>query len=105
MIRGIFVLLLLASFPALACESSADCDPGSRCIHDPGQMTGVCVSALGNRTGSANSAFDPLKDPTSKACTSDVDCAYGGSCTKQAGQVHGVCAGGLSGGMHGTGPH
>ena len=104
MIRSLFVLLLVASLPAVACESNTDCDPGSRCTREPGQMSGVCISALNNRPDSA-SPFDKLKAPTGKTCQSDVQCGFGSSCNKKSGQVFGVCSGDMGGGIPAVGAH
>jgi hypothetical protein len=104
MIRGVFVLLLVASFPVVACDSAADCDAGSVCKREPGQMSGVCVSALGNRTDTT-SPFDKVRGPNTKACTSDAECAFGSSCSRQSGQVYGVCRSTMGGGVPNVGPH
>jgi len=102
MIRSALVLLLLASFPAVACESNADCDAGSRCTRQPGQMSGVCISALGNRTDTT-SPYDKLKGPSAKTCTSDTQCAFGSSCSRKTGQMYGVCGGTTGSGIANVG--
>ena len=104
MIRSLFVLLLFASFQAVACESNADCDAGSRCTRQPGQMSGVCVSALNNRPD-GQAPFDKLKGPAAKTCQSDVQCGFGSSCNKSSGQVFGICSGDTGRGSPAVGPH
>ena len=104
MIRGLFVLLLLASCPAVACESNTDCDPGLRCTREPGQMSGVCVSVLNNRPDSP-APFDKLKGATAKTCQSDVQCGFGSSCNKKSGEVYGTCTGDMGGGIPAVAPH
>jgi len=106
MIRWTFLLMLLTSSYALACEFDSDCAAGSHCVRQGGQMSGICASRT-DPGGPVDRTSDPFQraNPSGQGCTSDTQCNFGCQCQKAPNQVYGVCTGGIGvnvGGMHST---
>jgi len=88
------VVMALACCPApsLACSFDTDCEPGSHCVKDAGQIHGYCMGGMfpGNQYDRA-----PVRDPLDirgtrgNTCSFDVDCGPGGRCVKSG--LYGVC--------------
>ena len=98
---------------ALACSFDTDCNVGSKCVKQGGNLYGVCVGGLnpGNaydrqpvydpldmnrgssRTGSTG---DSRKRQDSNGtygdtCSFDLDCGVSGKCVKKSGSLYGTC--------------
>ena len=88
--------LLFLTLPslALACQFDTDCQPGSTCAKQSGQLNGVCYGGIqpGNQYDQkpVRDALDP-NHKVGNTCQFDVDCGPGNSCAKPASQVYGVC--------------
>ena len=85
--------LALTSGSATACSFNTDCDIGSRCVKQYGELDGVCVGGMypGNSNDDA-----PVYQPGSRrgyTCSFNTDCDVGQSCVKQSGSIDGVCMG------------
>lgn len=90
------LLTTIAAFngPAWACSFDTDCQPGSKCVKERGQIYGVCMGGLfpGN-TNDRQPVTAPL-DPnqtTGNTCSFDVECGPGSKCVKNSGSINGVC--------------
>jgi len=87
-------LLLGMAQSASACMFDTDCDVGSKCAKNSGQLYGICVGGL--NPGNSNDrtpVYDPL-DPNGTVgdtCQFDVDCGPGNKCFKKPGGLYGAC--------------
>lgn len=76
-----------------ACETNFDCELGSRCVRESGQMIGACLGGMnpGNsndrRPGRISSG---TTDNIGKTCSTNFDCDLGARCVKSGG-MEGVC--------------
>jgi hypothetical protein len=77
---------------AMACQSDADCQPGSKCVQSSVLIPGVCVwgPPPGNQNDqkSVYSTTDPNRT-NGKTCQFNTDCGPGSECVKSSGM--GVC--------------
>lgn len=90
------VVLAVLLFPAIsfACSFDTDCDVGSKCIKQSGQIYGYCAGGLnpGN-----DSDKRPVRDPldinktAGNTCSFNTDCGPGSKCLKESGHIKGVC--------------
>ena len=94
--RCLFCLaMLLISSPALACQFHTDCDAGSRCEKDRGQLYGVCKSGLNpGNSFDRKPVYDPLDDSRGDTCSFNTDCSPGSRCEKEPGSLYGTCVSG-----------
>lgn len=94
LIRFLPLLLLLLSAPAFACLTSADCEPGSRCLRPSGRLYGVCAGGLspGDRydRGAQQEPRRLRHGNEGATCSFNIDCWPNGVCYKEHG-VYGVC--------------
>jgi hypothetical protein len=88
------VVAVVAWGTAGACQFDTDCQVGSKCLKQSGQLYGMCVGGMqpGNN-------FDqrPVRDPldinhsAGNTCQFDPDCGPGSKCMKTSGQLYGTC--------------
>jgi hypothetical protein len=88
----IALALLAASSSAIACQFTVDCDVGSTCVKQDGQLDGVCVGGInpGNR-GDDDPYKDDMGGTVGMTCSFNTDCDVGEKCVKEGGQIDGVC--------------
>ena len=87
------IIFIIGSPNVIACSFDTDCDVGSKCVKQRGNIYGWCVGGLnpGNQND-RRPARDPL-DLTGKkgnTCSFDLDCGVGGKCVKGGG-IYGTC--------------
>lgn len=87
---------LLSPTLSLACSFDTDCDVGSKCIKESGQIYGYCAGGL--NPGNDNDR-EPVRDPldinqtAGDTCSFNTDCGPGSKCLKDGG-IKGVCVSG-----------
>jgi len=85
--------LLLLSSIALACSFDTDCQPGSKCLKNDGQIYGICVGGIspGNKNDQKPvSAPLDVNRTYGNTCSFDTDCGPGSVCVKRGG-IEGTC--------------
>lgn len=90
----VFALILFPG-PVFACEYDFDCEPGSKCVKDIGELDGYCAGGTMPGNSYDQKPYKDPADPTDSegdTCQFDTDCGAGASCKKSSGQVYGVCA-------------
>jgi len=94
LVAAVLVLGLLQPSSGRACSFNTDCEVGSKCLKESGQIYGICVGGM--NPGNDNDA-QPVYSPTDPngtlgdTCDFDVDCGPGSRCVKESGRIHGVC--------------
>lgn len=77
-----------------ACQFDTDCQVGSKCLKQSGQLDGMCVGGLnpGNRNDDNpySNGLD-INKTEGNTCSFDTDCGPGSKCMKGAGQLEGTC--------------
>jgi hypothetical protein len=92
--KYLLLLLFVLSSSSYACSFDTDCEVGSKCLKQRGQIEGVCIGGLfpGNKNDRA-----PVKDwldlngTAGNTCSFDIDCGPGSACIKSRGAIEGVC--------------
>ena len=87
-------MLVFLSNASYGCSFDTDCQVGSKCLKQNGQIVGVCIGGLfpGNKNDRT-----PVKDwldingTVGNTCSFDVDCGPGSACIKSRGAIEGVC--------------
>ena len=94
------ILSLALSTPGLACSFNTDCEVGSKCMKQRGQLEGVCVGGLfpgkseDERSKEQNqNPYNWKRDRGSEGnrCSFTTDCDVGQMCLKESGRLYGVC--------------
>lgn len=96
--RILSVLLAVSLFAASgfcnACQFDTDCEVGSKCLKQSGQLNGMCVGGLnpGNRNDENpySNGLD-INKTEGDTCSFDTDCGPGSKCMKGSGQIYGTC--------------
>ncbi|QUT04069.1 hypothetical protein KFK14_13020 [Sphingobium phenoxybenzoativorans] len=79
---------------AAACSFNTDCQPGSQCLKQSGQIYGICAGGL--NPGNSNDRV-PVQSPLDTngtygdTCSFNTDCGPGSQCMKRSGSINGVC--------------
>ena len=79
---------------SLACSFDTDCEVGSKCLKQRGQLDGFCVGGMspGNRNDRSPSRdIMDLNGTAGNTCSFDIDCGPGSACVKSRGHIDGVC--------------
>jgi hypothetical protein len=88
------ISLFFASGIANACQFDTDCEVGSKCLKQSGQLDGMCVGGLnpGNRHDRTPYSNDlDINKTEGNTCSFDTDCGPGSKCMKGSGQIYGTC--------------
>jgi hypothetical protein len=79
---------------AVACDFDTDCNPGSKCVKQNGQLHGVCAGGLfpGNNND-RKPVYAPLdiNRTYGNTCSFDTDCGPSSACVKEPGSIKGTC--------------
>lgn len=92
--KTLITLAMMTSITAYACQFSTDCEVGSECIKDPGQLYGYCAGGISpGNSNDKTPVYDPLdaNHTTGDTCSFNLDCGVGGKCLKESGSLDGVC--------------
>lgn len=90
-----YILALLMSAPAFACNSDYDCGYGKSCVKPEGsyKLKGVCVQPVneyGQKETPSNWGGSYGAQETA-GCSFNTDCDIGFKCVKQRGDLEGLC--------------
>ena len=95
--KGLLILVAALVMPGVAfgCQFDTDCDVGSRCLKQRGEIQGICAGGMnpGNDYDEGpiyDNSLDP-NETVGNTCSFDVDCGPGSKCLKARGQLKGVC--------------
>lgn len=93
-IKAFLVIATLIPITSFACSFDTDCNPGSKCVKDRGEIYGICAGGLfpGNRNDQqpVRSSLD-VNGTYGNTCSFDVDCGPSSKCAKERGAIDGVC--------------
>lgn len=88
------IAFLLVTSASYSCSFDTDCQVGSKCLKQRGQIDGFCVGGMFPGNSNDSSPVRDLMDLNGTAgntCSFDVDCGPGSACVKSRGQIDGVC--------------
>ena len=89
-----FLIFTLIVMNSMACQYDFDCQTGSRCMKESGNIYGICQGGM--NPGNANDQL-PITDPldldqtVGDTCQFDIDCGVSNVCIKESGYIIGVC--------------
>ncbi len=88
-----FLFLMAVSAGSIACEFDLDCDLGSKCIKEVGELDGICMGGRfpGNDNDRTPFVPDDKWSSEGETCSLDLDCEIGEKCAKPHSRLEGVC--------------
>jgi len=96
--RVFTVLLAISLFAAPgfanACQFDTDCEVGSKCLKQSGQLNGMCVGGLNPGNQNDQNPYSNVLDinkTEGNTCSFDTDCGPGSKCMKGSGKIYGTC--------------